>query len=136
MHILWLQFYSKMGFEKDWKNVIWKSIWHQFMRIRIISCVHFVITILLKNVVWKWYFVSKIVLTYYEKKFFHWNLFFSGLLRGQEEWIKKKVCKIEAEGRDFVMFSRFTSPPDPSVFQKETNYSGRIISNSKRSEQF
>ena len=31
------------------KNVIWKSIWHQFMRIRILSRVHFVITILLRK---------------------------------------------------------------------------------------
>ena len=35
------------------KNVTWKSIWHQFIRIRTTSSAHFVITILLKNGIWK-----------------------------------------------------------------------------------
>ena len=39
----------------------------------------------------KWHFVSKIVLTYYEKKLFYWS---------------KKLLKFEAEGREFANFLR------------------------------
>ena len=38
------------------------------------------------------YFVTKIVLTYYEKKLFY--------------WLRKKLLKFEAEGREFAKFLR------------------------------